>query len=414
MQVTWQENDGIMEVRATGRLDGYWSDHLAQALDELLRQGNHSVRLNMAEIEYLSSLGIRVLISSHKKFRAVGGSFALRAPGSSVLKVLELAGLAALLLEGATTAAPSPAASVPKARVEFTAAGARFEAYTLTDSRMQARLVGRPLAVPSPGYGEADCERITLGPADLALGLGGFGENFASTVGRFGEFMGLAAHAASQPADGSNVTDVLAADGDYLPQVQLLYGLHCSGQFGRLLRFNVTDESTPLPLSALLAEALNRSQAGAACVAIAAETDSLVGAALRRAPVEAGVDPCAFPDVRNWLSFTVEPAHERRAVLIVGVVTRHQSGWLESLVRPVAATDGLSGHLHAAVFRPHPLPLGNIDLNGVVREWFADSPPESVLHLLGDDRETDSIRESLLLRGACWVAPLEPASGASA
>ncbi|MFZ9061536.1 MAG: STAS domain-containing protein, partial [Steroidobacteraceae bacterium] len=102
MQVTWQENDGIMEVRATGRLDGYWSDHLAQALDELLRQGNHSVRLNMAEIEYLSSLGIRVLISSHKKFRAVGGSFALRAPGSSVLKVLELAGLAALLLEGAT------------------------------------------------------------------------------------------------------------------------------------------------------------------------------------------------------------------------------------------------------------------------------------------------------------------------
>ncbi|MFZ9061251.1 MAG: hypothetical protein ACO218_08520, partial [Steroidobacteraceae bacterium] len=105
---------------------------------------------------------------------------------------------------------------------------------------------------------------------------------------------------------------------------------------------------------------------------------------------------------------------ERRAVLIVGVVTRHQAGGLESLVRPVAATDGLSGHLHAAVFRPHPLPLGNIDLNGVVREWFADSPPESVLHLLGDDRETDSIRESLLLRGACWVAPLEPASGASA
>lgn len=408
MQVTWQDNGDVMEVRATGRLDGYWSDHLSQALDELLRQGNHAVRLNMAEIEYLSSLGIRVLISSHKKFRAVGGSFALRAPGPSVLKVLELAGLAALLLEGTSAAATSPAASVPKARVEFTAAGARFEAYTLTGTRMQARLLGRPLASGSVGYGEADCERITLGGADLAFGLGGFGEDFASTVGRFGEFLGVGSHAATQAADGSNVTDVLAADADYLPQVQVLYGLHCTGQFGRLLRFNVNDEAAPLPLSALLTEALTRSQAPAACVVVAAETASLVGAALRRAPIEPGLDPFAFPDVRSWLSFTVEPAHERRAVLIAGVITRPGGQWLDALVRPLAAEDGLLGHLHAAVFRPHPLRLGNIALDEVVRAWFADSPPEAVLHLMGDDREPDALRESLLLRGACWVAPLEP------
>lgn len=407
MQVTWRDNGGVMEVRATGRLDGYWSDHLAQALDELLRQGNHAVRLNMAEIEYLSSLGIRVLISSHKKFRAVGGSFALRAPGPSVLNVLELAGLAALLLEGASTAATSPAASVPKARVEFTSAGARFEAYTLAEASMQARRVGRPLAAGSQGYGEADCERITLGRADLAFGLGGFGEDFSSTVGRFGEFLGVGSHAATQPADGSNVTDVLAADADYLPQVQVLYGLHCTGQFSRLLRFNVNDEATPLPLSALLAEALTRSQAQSACVVIAAETASLVGAALRRTPIESGLDPFSFPDVRSWLSFTVEPAHERRAVLIAGVITRPGSAWLDALVRPVAAEQGLLGHLHAAVFRPHPLQLGNIALDEVVRTWFADSPPEAVLHLMGDDREMGAPRESLLLRGACWVAPLE-------
>lgn len=413
MQVTWRDNGGVMEVRATGRLDGYWSDHLAQALDELLRQGSHAVRLNMAGIEYLSSLGIRVLISSHKKFRAVGGSFALYEPGPSVLKVLELAGLATLLLEGASTTTPPPAASVPKARVEFTAAGARFEVYTLTDGGMRARLVGRPLAVPSSGYGNADSETITLGRADLALGLGGFGDDFASTRGRFGEFLGLGSHAAIQPADGSNVTDVLAADADYLPQVQLLYGLHCTGQFGRLLRFNVSDETVPLPLSALLAEALTRSQSRSACVAIAAETANLVGAALRRAPIESGLDPFAFPDVRNWLSFTVEPAHERRAVLIAGVITRPESGWLDALVRPVAETDALLGHLHAAVFRPHPLPLGNIDLAKVVQEWFADSAPESVLHLMNDDRDTGAPRESLLLRGACWVAPLEPAGAAA-
>lgn len=413
MQVTWQDTDGVMVVTASGRLDGYWSDHLAQALDELLRQGSHAIRLNMAGIDYLSSLGIRVLISSHKKFRAVGGSFALREPAPPVLKVLELAGLAALLLEGSIAEATVPTGGIPRARVEFTTAGARFEAYTLTSGSMQARVVGKPMEVPSRGYAQGDCERITLDRADVALGLGGFGEEFASTRERFGEFMGVASHAAAQPADGSNVTDVLAADGDYLPQVQLLYGLHCTGQFGRLLRFNVTDETAPLPLSTLLTEALSRSQSRSACIAIAAETASLVGAALRRAPMEAGLDPFGFPDVRRWLSFTVEPAHERRAVLITGVVTQPGTGWLDAIVRPIAGAEGPLGHLHAAVFRPHPLPLGNIDLAVVVRDWFTDSAPESVLHLLADDRDEGVPRESLLLRGACWVAPLEQAGGSA-
>ena len=37
-------------VRLTGRLDGEWSRHLSDALDELLRDGLRSVVLDMSQV----------------------------------------------------------------------------------------------------------------------------------------------------------------------------------------------------------------------------------------------------------------------------------------------------------------------------------------------------------------------------
>ena len=45
-------------VRLTGRLDGEWSRHLADTLDELLRDGLRSVVLEMSQVDYVSSPGI--------------------------------------------------------------------------------------------------------------------------------------------------------------------------------------------------------------------------------------------------------------------------------------------------------------------------------------------------------------------
>ncbi len=48
-------------MRLAGRLDGERSLHLADTLDELLRDGLRSVVLDMSEVEYISSAGTHVL-----------------------------------------------------------------------------------------------------------------------------------------------------------------------------------------------------------------------------------------------------------------------------------------------------------------------------------------------------------------
>ena len=65
----------VLELEIQGRLDGYWADHLAQSLDDAIREGTRNLRLNLSGVSYSSSAGIRVLVRAHKQLSAIQGSF---------------------------------------------------------------------------------------------------------------------------------------------------------------------------------------------------------------------------------------------------------------------------------------------------------------------------------------------------
>ena len=125
--------------------------------------------------------------------------------------------------------------------------------------------------------------------------------------------------------------------------------------------------------------------------------------------VGAGSDPFAFPDIREWLSFTAEPAHTKSSVLLAGVALRGECEGLAGWVRPLcgAGTEKLSvsGHLHAAAFSYRPVAKGKIELKESVSALYEGQSLEGILHVLSDERGQGS-RESELVRGACWVAPI--------
>src|SRR5205809_8038809 len=86
------------ELKIRGGLDGYWADHLAAELDKLVRAGTHRLWLDLAEVTYLSSLGIGLLVRFHKQLKALGGSLKVVNPSEAVKEVLEVAHLVALLV----------------------------------------------------------------------------------------------------------------------------------------------------------------------------------------------------------------------------------------------------------------------------------------------------------------------------
>jgi anti-anti-sigma factor len=409
MEITTQRIDQYLEVRAKGRLDGYWADHLSKALEEIIRQGNHHILLNLSEVNYVSSMGIRVLVVFYKKLSAIEGSFSVSEPSPNVKELLKMVRLDAILMPAAPVAAPL--ASKAESARQIDGKNASFEVFDLVTNRaagMKCRIVGDPSLLEGCRFGESNCRAIPFPETSFAVGLGAFGNSFAECSGRFGEFLAVAGAAAYQPSDGSNVPDFLIAEGAFVPELQVLYGAVCEGDFSKLVRFETKPESRAVGFSEIVEAAHNIAGADRIWMVCAAESAGMVGASLRRPPIggaSAGA-PFQHPEVRNWLSFTTEPTYNRALVITAGVASRAPADELAKFLRPLRREEQLVGHFHAAAFSYRPLQRGSIGLTKTVHSLFQSEDLLGLLHLIGDDRDAPGVSESEFVRGACWVGAI--------
>jgi anti-anti-sigma factor len=399
----------FMEVNAKGRLDGYWADHLSKALEEIMRLGDHHIRLNLSEVTYISSMGIRVLVVFHKKLSSIEGSFSVSEPSASVKQVLDMVGLGTMLMP------PPVAVSAPQAKTQSSRQvdrkNATFEVFDLGPAGaagMKYRTIGDSSLLKGCRFSEADCRAVQFPESYFALGLGAFGNSFEECSGRFGEFLAVAGASAYQPSDGSNVPDILLAEGTFVPELQVLYGAVCEGKFAQLARFEAKPDSRAVGLSEIAGAALEIAGAEQAWMVCVAESAGLVGASLRRPPVNgaSSTAPFGHPEIRNWLSFSTERAHSRALVVSVGAVARSAGNGLGDFLRPLGREDSPAGHFHAAAFSYRPLQRGLIDLTATIRSLFEKENLLGILHLIGDDRGAVGVSESEFVRGACWIGPI--------
>ncbi len=407
MEITTQHAGEILEVYVEGRLDAYWADHLSKALEEAVRDGADHIRLNMAGVSFMSSVGIRVLLKVYKQLQRINGSFGVSNPSDAVKTVLELAGLQDLL--AGVPLAPSSATDARVAARHVEHGGATFEVFDLTPGAgLRCRVVGSPEPLAGCGFAAANCRTLPFPHTSFGLGLGALGHSFEDSQARFGEFLAAGGAAAYLPTDGTNVPDYVVATEALVPQLSVLYAVVSEGTCAHLVRFGEHPGSSAIKLSELAEACLQIAAADAVGVVMVAESAGLMGAALRRSPALAASEKALFthPQIREWLSFTPERAYARSLALVVGVATRAAQPGLEPLLRPMGSGPWPSGHFHAAAFSYRPLQKGLIDLRATVSTLFEAETLQGVLHLLNDDREIVGAGESEFVRGACWIGPL--------
>jgi anti-anti-sigma factor len=335
MEITRHQEGAVLELRVAGRLDAYWADHLHNELQEAIRGGAHQLQLDFSGVTFMSSAGLRVLLTGYQQLSAIQGSLTVIRPSPGVQQVLELAGFDELLVaEAAPPPAPGARRSAlggddvgPPATVEpstqHRAPGtspqaldretARYEIFPLAPgATLRCRLIGEtpsgssplsalrsPLgvepvgnpAVPFPtesGERRAEsCDLIAFPDGTIGIGVGAPGRRWDECRERLGEFLAVAGSAAYLPTDGTNVPDYLASAGSFVPELQVLYGLQCEGTFALLSRFETQEEPGRVSLSQLAEACLEMAGSPAAGIVIVAQSAGLVGAALRRSPGKA-------------------------------------------------------------------------------------------------------------------------------
>jgi anti-anti-sigma factor len=408
MEISRLHSGDSLELVVKGRLDAYWADALTKELERAVRGGDHHVRLNLAGVTYISSIGIRVLVQFYQQLQGIQGSFVVSSPSEPVKKVLEMSGLGRLLAASAATAAAAPAA-VPETGRRIEKQDAVYEVFEVSSgASLRCQLLGDPGLLEGCRFDAAHSRTAHFPASTLAVGLGAFGHDFEECRSRFGEFLALGGAAAYQPTDGSNVADYLVAEGSFVPELQVLYAAVCEGTFSHLLRFEARAETGGLRLSSLARTALEITGGNAAGLAMVAESAGLLGAALRQSPARGSAEGAPFrhPEIRQWLSFSPERTHKRALAAVAGLATASPDGPLAALVRPLGNGAGVAGHFHAAAFSYRPLQKGRLELALAVQSLFQAETLQGVLHLLADQREAAGAVESEFVRGACWVAPV--------
>lgn len=93
MEITTRDYNRFSIIRVTGRVDASNYHELEGRLKEYADSDRVHLVLELDGTDYLSSAGVRVLISTQKALKPRGGKLILAQPSARVKDVLELAGL---------------------------------------------------------------------------------------------------------------------------------------------------------------------------------------------------------------------------------------------------------------------------------------------------------------------------------
>ncbi len=414
MKIDVEQAGTILVLRLEGRLDVVWADHVAKRVRDELRGGHHNVRINAAEVAYLSSAGIRVLIQLRREIAAVHGSFFVIHPSEFVDSTLRMSGLEELISTEADVRPAAGGGASPQADGRGVAIdGMAMEVHTLAGAgEMRLSLPAR--WIPWAPVRDDEIEAVRFPVGRVGLGIGAAGQK-TDVRGRLGEFMAVSGCMALQPADDQpHAPDFVTQTGELVPELHAIQALVAEGAFPFLLRFQPEGAAGSLALSDLIAEAMRVCSADAIVLAVLAEAEGLVGSALSRSPglLEGGGAPDRFPEIQNWMNFCGERVHAGTTALAVSFAARTSAaGPLSLVLAPMPSRPDLSSHTHAAAFPFRPLPDGPLPLDDHARALFDAQDPIDLLHLLEDDRPLIGLGQSRFIRGACWCAPLRMEGG---
>ncbi len=90
-------SDDIQILRPQGRLDGDTSPELAEEAMGLIEQGSRKLLLDLKDLYYISSAGLRAALAVAKRMAEAGGRLAVCSANPEVAEVFDISGFVTVI-----------------------------------------------------------------------------------------------------------------------------------------------------------------------------------------------------------------------------------------------------------------------------------------------------------------------------
>ena len=96
MEITEQKSAGVVTLRLSGRLDTTTAPAFEDKILGRIESGERHVVIDLAQLDYISSAGLRVIVLAGKRLSAANGKMVLCSLKDRVREVFDIAGFSAI------------------------------------------------------------------------------------------------------------------------------------------------------------------------------------------------------------------------------------------------------------------------------------------------------------------------------
>ena len=97
LETKLESKAGILVITPIGRLDGLTSKDFLEATEKEITNETNKVVLNLENLDYISSEGLRSVLTTAKKTKSFDGQFVISGPRDGVKEVLDISGFGQML-----------------------------------------------------------------------------------------------------------------------------------------------------------------------------------------------------------------------------------------------------------------------------------------------------------------------------
>jgi anti-anti-sigma factor len=382
------EDGGLKYITIKGRIDALSSAEMQKGFDTLILAGGRVILVNFAEVNYISSAGLRVFLNTQKQLKRVGGEIVLLKPISSVLEVFKTSGLDRLFRIVTTEDEIAASFLANKANAEVISKeveGIAMEYIGLPADKGSLFVIGSQGPLARSEYTEKDVVTVKPGDMQFGTGLAALGETFEDYKYLFGESMVINRNFFVYPAIKHSAVDfMMETDSQVNLTYKFLHGFGFSGNYRYVLSFE--GKGSFAKLEVFLNALFHISQANVLGVCFYAESKGLFGMHLKRVPIveqrpDNGKEIFDSSNFFNWMDFAVEPTDVNHIIVGTGLAIRDKN-LVSSLIQALLS-EGNHFHIHAGIFPKGPFSQRLDDFEKELTRILTELEAYKIQHLLG-------------------------------
>ena len=387
-EYTITDEASVKCISPKGRVDALTSQDIQKAFDRLILDGERLLLVDMGGVNYISSAGLRVFLSTQKQLKKVGGEIVLAAMTRPVQEVFELSGLTTVFQTLAAKEEIRKVLSKDSAGDSFTAVdvkGMHIEYVERGSGKSPLVAIGSQEKNAASSYTEDDVVPVKAAEVQFGCGFAALGDLYEEYKDLLGESMVVDGSFFFFPAIRHSSVDFLIGAGRESGTVyRFFHGFGFNGPYRYLLSFEAVDRL--VDLASLTEGFLDIFRSDILGIVIVAESKGVWGMHVKKVPLleqkpQNGKSIFDAENFAEWVDFPVEPAYADHVVVATGIVVRDPPAMKPEMRSLVAESSKF--HVHGGIFEKAPLSKDIGSFDGELLRIFNELQVHKVQHLLG-------------------------------